>query len=418
MSDKSNSEDLKNLAAKFKIQCPSQIDQSQTIVLVDDQQDQRLIISHHLGKMGYKNIKQCANGLDAFEFLKSHKGPIAIVLASMEAKIMGGISLLAEIQDSTEVKRPPFLISMHSPSKEKIMLSTESGVDEIVVKPYTLKDIVPKMQRAFKVFHNPSNPEKVYELAKQMFREEKLDPAKAIYSEIGKLTESAARPWVGLARIAIQQNDFDTALKHLESAEKRNPHYVHVYVTKGRVFAKQGKLEEAVSMFSKAIEISPLNPIRYDDAAEVLFELKKFSEAIKLLNVAVKNELNFPKLHHYLSQAYYSEKDYKLAIRHIKSALNVESENITYLNQLGISYKESEQFEEATKVYNSIIKIDPENKAALYNKAVLLNTMQKTEDAIKILDRILKKDPEFGPAKSKKKEYEDSLNKKEAEKAS
>ena len=404
-------DDLKNLAAKFKITVPSQIDQSQSVLLMDDQQDQRLIISHHLGKMGYKNIKQCANGLDAFEILKAHGDTFSVVLASMESKVLGGIELLQEIQDSADVKRPPFLISMHSPSREKIMLATESGVDEIVVKPYTLKDIVPKMQRAFKVFHNPLNPEKVYELAKQMLRDKNLDTAKAIYTEIANVTTSAARPWVGLARIAVMEDQLEEALSHLEKAEKCNPHYVQIFTTRGRILVKKGKHEEAIKMFAKAIEISPLNPMRYEDAATSLFELKQYKEAINLLGVAVKNELSFPKLHHFLSQAYYAEKDYKMAIRHIRSALNAEPDNIIYLNQLGISYKESNQFDEASKIYNSIIKLDPENKAALYNKAILLNSMKKTAEAVKILERILKKDPSFGPAQTKKREYEAALEK-------
>lgn len=412
-----NSDDLKNLAARFKIPSPTQIDQNQTVLLVEDQQDQRLILTHHLSKIGYKNVKQCSTGLDALDCVKSYTLPISVIVASMEDKIMGAIDLLRELKDSADIKRPPFLISMHSPNKQKIMLATETGVDEILVKPYTLKDIVPKMQRAFKFFHNPLNPEKVYELAKDYFRNEKFKEAKSIYTEIAKLTENAARPLVGLARIAIQEKDLDSALQHLESAEQRNQNYVHIFSTRGKIFLEQGKKQEAVDMFTKAIDMSPLNPMRYDDAATVLFELRMYQESIKLLSVAIKNELSFPKLHHYLSQAFYAEKDFKSAIRHIRSALNQEPENITYLNQLGISYKESEQYEDATKVYNSIIKLDPENKAALYNKSILLHTMDKIEESIKILNRIIKLYPDFGPALSKIKEYEDELNRR-AEEAS
>ena len=402
--------DLKNLAAKFKIPSPDKIDQSHTILLVENQQDQRLIIAHHLAKMGYNKVAQASSGLEALDFLRSTSAPISAMISSMEMEPMTGLELLAEIKEVPEIARPPFTIAMLSPSKEKIMLSTETGVDEIMVKPYTLKDFFPKLQKAFKIFHNPQNPEKVYELAKKFYREEKFDAAHSVFKEIAGVTTAAARPFVGMARVAILTGKIEEAFEYLKEAERRNKHYVHIYVVRGRAYAEQNNLEQAVACFKQAIDLSPLNPARYEDASAILFNMKKYEQAIELLNIAIKNDLSFPKLHHYLSQAHYATKDYKNAIKHIKSALSVDPENTTYLNQLGISYKESQQYDEAIKVYNSTIKLDPENMVSIFNKAVLLHTMGKGEEAVKHLDRILKKDPDFPNAAQKKAEYEKELD--------
>ena len=83
--------DMKNLAAKFRIQSPSQINQNDHIMLIEDQQDQRLILSHHLNKLGYQNVLQCANGLEALNVLKEKDKKISVIVASMEAGTMGGI---------------------------------------------------------------------------------------------------------------------------------------------------------------------------------------------------------------------------------------------------------------------------------------------------------------------------------------
>jgi tetratricopeptide (TPR) repeat protein len=399
--------DQKSLAEEFNIVCPTKLSQDAQILLIEDQQDMRLIVAHHLNKLGFKKIYQYHDAMEALEFLKMEKPPIAVTICSMDIPgSLGGIDFLNELKENPQCERGPFIMSMGNPSKEKIMLITESGADEILVKPFSLKDVLPKLQSSFSLFHNPKNPEKVYELAKKCYREEKYDDAERIYKRIAESTDKAARPLVGLARIKLKQGQVDEAMRLLDEAQKRNEYFVHLYVVRGDIYAEQRQIDKAIEQFKRAISLSPLNPVRYETAVQLLFEKKNHQEAIDILEVAVKNELSFPSLHHFLSQGYYALKDYKKAVKHIRSALNADPENVVYLNQLGISYKESGLFEDATKVYNSIIKLDPKNKAALYNKAVLLHTMGSSEESIKLLTRLVQNNPDFEQAKAKLNEYQ------------
>lgn len=401
--------DIKNLAEEFGIQIPKDIDKNETILLVESQQDIRLIVAHHLNKIGYRKVVQAANGMEALEALKKGDGKTSVIISAMEMPTMGGIHLLQELQENPQYQRGPFAISIESPSKEKIMYATENGVDGILVKPFTFKDILPKLQQAFKVYHNPENPEKVYEMAKQRLREGNLGESEIIYQKLATVTKTAARPHVGLARVAFLKGNHEKALEYLSEAEKRNQHFVPLYVLRGEILASQKKLEPAIEQFKKAIEMSPLNPVRYEAVAQLLFELNEYQKAVDILTIAVRNNLSFPSLHHYLSQAFFALKDFKSATRHVRSALSQEPENVTYLNQLGICYKESGFVEDAMKTYNSIIKLDPDNKAALYNKAVLLNSMNQKAEAVKLLQRVVQKYPEFIAAKNKISEYEKEL---------
>ena len=238
----------------------------------------------------------------------------------------------------------------------------------------------------------------VYEIAKDACRGDDLEKAAGIYSLLVKATEKAARPYVGLARVAHRKGNLDEALQHLLVAEDRNPHYVPTFVLRGKIFTEQSENEKALEQFTHAIHLSPLNPIRYEEAASIMFDLKLFKEAVTLLSIAVKNELSFPSLHHYLSQANFQLQEYKKAIQHVRIALGSDPENVTYLNQLGVCYKEAGQSQDALKTYNQIIKIDPENKSCLYNKAVLLNSLDKNEEAVKVLKRCIEKHPKFNQA--------------------
>ncbi len=388
----------------FNIPVPGQLDTNETILVIEDQQDLRLIITHQLQKLTFSKIRGAGNGYEAIEILNEVKH-CSVIICDLEMPVMGGLDLLNELRERTDLERGPFCLSMDNVNKEKLMLAVENGVDEILVKPFTLADIAPKVRSAFKVFHNPKNPEKAYELAKSHLREKRLAEATKVYTALAQAAAKAARPVVGLARVAAAEGKIDVALKHLKDAEARNQNFVHTFVVRGEIMMAEKNWDEALKAFQKAISLSPLNPVRYKMAADLLFQANRYPEAISLLDGAMKHKLEFKDMHHYLSQGHFAMKAYDKAQRHVRSALSADPDNVVYLNQLGICLKELQNFEEATKVYNQIIKLDPENKAALYNKAVMLHAKGDNAEAMKLLERLLKKHPDFAQAKSKLEEY-------------
>ncbi|MBC7659044.1 MAG: tetratricopeptide repeat protein [Chitinophagaceae bacterium] len=400
--------ETKTLADEFGIKLEPQLDQNRVLFLLEDQQDLRLIVTHHLGKLGFAQIKQFTNGHEALQFLRDNPSIQPVVtICDLEMPLMGGYDYFSELRENPNYSRGPFAITLPQPDKAQIMLASENGVDGILVKPYTFKDIVPKLRQAHKIFNNPNNPELVYELAKTEFRACNWDRSEFIFKRLAASSEKAARPIVGLARVAIEQKKYEPAMQYLIEAEKRNPHYVHTYVERGRLCVMEQKIEDGVKFFRKAIELSPLNPMRYEEAAELLFRLNRFQEAVDLLTIALDNQVAFPRLHHIMSQGYFALKDFKKATRHVKSALAHEPENVSYLNQLGVCYKESELYDDATKVYNTVIKLDPDNRSALYNKAIMLAAKGQAEEAVKLLQRCVLKHPDFEQAARKLKEIKE-----------
>lgn len=403
--------DAKSLAEEFGIKLELDLDQKRVLFLLEDQQDLRLIVAHHLGKLGFSSLKQFTNGHEALQFMKEHPEVKPVVtICDLEMPLMGGYDYFTELRENPIYSRGPFAITLPQPDKAQIMLASENGVDGILVKPYTFKDIVPKLRQAHKIFNNPNNPELVYELAKGEYRAKNWDRSEFIYKRLADSSDKAARPIVGLARVAIEKKNYEAALTFLLEAERRNPFYVHTYVERGRLSVFQKNIEEGVGFFKRAIDLSPLNPVRYEEAAELLFRLSRFQDAVDLLNIALEKQIAFPRLHHIICQAYFALKDFKKATRHIKSALAHEPENVSYLNQLGVCYKESELFDDATKVYNTVLKLDPDNRSALYNKAVMLATRDQIPEALKILERCVAKHKDFELGIRKIKELKDKAS--------
>lgn len=403
-----------SLAQKFKLHIPTEMEFSDSIVVVEDQQDLRLILVHHLHKTGYSKVFHANNGFDAFEAVKK-AGKSPIILCDMMMPGLGGLDFLGELQEKPELPRGPFCLMMDSASKEKVMLAFEVGVDEVITKPFTMADILPKLKAAFKKFHNPANPEKVYELAKSYWRDGHLNEAAHLYKELADSAQKAARPWVGLARVALKTGDTKEALRYLTEAESHNANYVHLFAVRGSVYASMNDWNNAIANYTHAIKLSPLNPVRYHDAVEMLFKVNRYQEAVDLLYLAEGHQLDFPNIHHFASQGLFALHDFKGATKYIRRALHADPENVVYLNQLGICLKEAEDFDEAQKTYNKVIKLDPDNLSALYNKAVMFHAKGDMAEAIKLLERLVKKHSGFAQGKTKLEEYrQESKSKKTA----
>lgn len=391
---------MQDLSRRFNISVPKQIEFAQPVLVIQGQQDLRLIVAHQLQKLTFSKVIQCATGIEALDIIQQTEN-LQAVFCDFSMQDMSAADLLAEIKNNHSFYWAPIVITMEQPSQEKLMLMVESGAEEIMAKPFTLGDIMPKLKAAFAKFHNPKNPEKVYELAKSSLRQENLTEAKEIYQALAESAPQAARPWVGLANAAHLAKDLPEAYRCLQEAEKRNAKFVHIYAYRGQWLAEEKKWDEALKNFQRAIELSPLNGFRYKAASELLMQEKKYEEAKTLLQAAISLNIQFPDLHHFLSQACFALKDFKGAIKAIRQALSADAENITYLNQLGICYKEVEMIEDAIKTYNAVIKLDPDNIPALYNKGILCKDQGQTGEAIKIFERILKKKPNFAPALQK-----------------
>ncbi len=382
---------------------PKDIDKNLPVLVVDFQQDLRLIIAHQLSLLKFRRILHAHDAIRAVKYLRAEKD-ISIIICALELPDADGLEFLDEISDDLTLNRPPFCLTMFDANREKIMLAVEKGADEILVKPFQLSDVMVKVHRAFFSFHNPRNAEKAYQTAKDYLRVDKLDKAEELYQALAKMAPRAARPLVGLAHIARRRGEHDKALEFLAQAEKKNAHYVQLYEVRADIYLELNAIEKSLEEYRHAIAISPLNPIRYLKAASVFEKEKRFPEMIQILELALEKEIETPDLWHFLGLGYYNLQDYTKSIQFTRKALANDPENIEYLNQLALAHKAVNEFKEATQLYNQVIKLDTGNIQAQYNKAILMIQQGKRDEAKKLLIRLIKKYPDFSRARDKLKE--------------
>ena len=393
-----------DLFEKYKIARPSEFSQDLEIMLAEAHNDLRLIIDHHLKKLGFNKVRLARDGRQCLAELQAKPAQVALIGDDLPS--IQGLDILRELREEPSITRETFVLISRPLQKNEVMLAVESGIDDLLIRPVAPNDILPKLRSAYQAFNNLKNPERVYEFAKARFREQQFDLARGVYEDLSAANPKAARPHVGLARVFDRLNQSEKALQAVNEAIQKNPQYVHGFSTRAEIHIKIGDIPKAVADFKKASELSPLSVVRYEKACEIMLKHELIDECIEQLELGVKAGLDHPFIIERLGFCYFTKKDFQKALRYLKQAVRIEPENTSFLNSLAICYRDSKQFDSAIEVYNQILKKENDNYLVLFNKAIVHENQGKNDEAIKIYRRILKINPDYDRAKEKLKSHE------------
>jgi tetratricopeptide (TPR) repeat protein len=391
--------DNSDLFKMFGLSPPDPFSTDLLIHVVETHNEIRLIIKHHLNKLGFNNVRTDRDGHASLAELKVK--PAHIALEGDDLEILNGYDMIKELNEDPAVYRPAFILVSKALNKAELMYALEMGIDDILIRPISQGDLLPKIRSAYSAFINPKNPERVYEFAKSKLRTEDYEQAFKVYEKLTQVSDKAARPFIGMARTKLALKQMDEALTYVNSGIAKNENYIHAYVVRADIYAAMNDDAKSLEDLKKALSLSPMNIIRYEGCTESLIKQNKIEECIQLLMIGTFAGLRHPYIIERLGYCYFVKKDYPNALKLLKDAVRLDPENVSFANSLAICYRDSKDFDKALQTYNQILKKQPDNHLVLFNKAITLVLWDKKDEAIKILRRILKIDANYTKAKDK-----------------
>ncbi len=105
------------------------------VIFVDDSLTMRRIILNALKKIGFTNIIEAENGLDALE--KMEKQEVDLVLTDWNMPEMNGEQFVKELRSNEKYKKLPILMITTRGMKDDVITAVKLGVNGYVVKPFT-----------------------------------------------------------------------------------------------------------------------------------------------------------------------------------------------------------------------------------------------------------------------------------------
>jgi len=120
-------------------------DQNMKILIVDDFATMRKVIRNLLRQIGYQNVIEAEDGVDALKELRSQK--IEFIISDWNMPNMSGIELLRAVRADSELRDLPFLMVTAESLKENVVEAVKAGVSNYIVKPFTAEVLSEKIKK-------------------------------------------------------------------------------------------------------------------------------------------------------------------------------------------------------------------------------------------------------------------------------
>ena len=122
-------------------------DPNMKILVVDDFSTMRRIVRNLLKELGFSNVFEAEDGVDALKKLRAET--FEFVVSDWNMPNMSGIDLLREIRKDPALKHLPVLMVTAEAKKENIIEAAQAGASGYVVKPFTAVTLDEKLQKIF-----------------------------------------------------------------------------------------------------------------------------------------------------------------------------------------------------------------------------------------------------------------------------
>ncbi len=119
-------------------------------LVVDDFSTMRRIVRNLLKELGFTNVQEAEDGVDALNKLRGES--FDFVVSDWNMPNMTGIELLRAIRADAGLKHLPVLMVTAEAKKENIIEAAQAGASGYVVKPFTAATLDEKLKKIFAAF--------------------------------------------------------------------------------------------------------------------------------------------------------------------------------------------------------------------------------------------------------------------------
>lgn len=122
-------------------------DPKMKFLVVDDFSTMRRIVRNLLKELGYTNVDEAEDGVQALSKLRSDK--YDFVVSDWNMPNMDGLTMLKNIRTDDALKHLPVLMVTAEAKKENIIEAAKAGASGYVVKPFTAATLDEKLGKIF-----------------------------------------------------------------------------------------------------------------------------------------------------------------------------------------------------------------------------------------------------------------------------
>jgi len=122
--------------------------ESMKVLFVEDSPTMRRIIANSLHRLGFAEILEAENGVDALEKIEGLK--VDLVVTDWNMPEMNGADLVRTLRGMAEYNEVPIIMITTRGMKDDVMTAMKLGVNGYVIKPFTPEVLKSKIEAVVK----------------------------------------------------------------------------------------------------------------------------------------------------------------------------------------------------------------------------------------------------------------------------
>jgi protein O-mannosyl-transferase len=173
--------------------------------------------------------------------------------------------------------------------------------------------------------------------------------------------------WMAHNNIAInlaKEGKMDEAIAHYEKALELDPTYGEAHYNLANALVRLSRVAEAITHYEKAVELNPNNAMAFHNLGSVLAQGGRLDEGIAQYRKALALTPNNAAMHNNLGAALLRSGQLDEAMVHYQKALELNPENAEANYNLANALVQKNRFQEAVTYYNHVLRLNPGNAAA------------------------------------------------------
>lgn len=204
----------------------------------------------------------------------------------------------------------------------------------------------------------------------------------ALWKDCVKKSPKKARPYNNLGNALISRGKHHEAITNYSKAVQVDPDYAEAHYNLGIALSGQGKYQEAMNHYFEAVRISPDHAEAHYNLGNALTHQARNKEAIRHYSEAARIKPDYLKAHNNLGNALASQGNVKEAVEHYFEVLRIDPDYADAHYNLGNALIRQGKLNKAMEHYYKALKSKPDFAEVHNNLGIILQKQGKLKEAV------------------------------------